>query len=388
MAEEVKKGPGNLIIMSIASDRVPTWEFLMTMKAVQPPINTSFGTQLVRGKQVDMARNELVAEAKRSGAKYMFFLDDDVLAPPDALIKLYHQLVYSKGKIKVASGVYYTKQQPPVPVILDKNKPGGVVEWVQGEVVEVDYAGCGCMLIDMSIFDEIEEPYFFFNRGRVDIDKDADNLGEDVWFCERVLKAGYKIVVDTGVQCGHQDHNGIIYRHDMRFGMGVWGNPGAGTIQYRPTLDQAKAARAEVKYQGGKVAWGYEKIPEGYSDAGKDCGDVVGIKSKLAEVTDVKITNLLQYRTNVQSQGILQALYQVMVQDAPVEIIVPDAVARRSVLGDESDIPEIEAACGTPAGAYQGLYTVRFMSEAMKQAGFKDILVVKENGDLIVKGRK
>ena len=238
-------------------------------------------------------------------------------------------------------------------------------------------------------FDEIEEPYFFFNRGRVDMDADLGSLGEDVWFCERVLKAGYRIVVDTGVQCGHEDQaTGIIFRHDARFGMGVWSKAGSNQIVYRPTLEQAKAARAEAKYQGGKVAWGYEKTPDGYSDAGRDCGDAIGIRSKLAGVTDAKIMRLLEYRSNPQSQGILNALYQVMVQDAPVEIVVPDGAARRGVITDESDVAEIEAASGTTAGAYQGIYTVRFMNEAMKQAGFKDILVVKENGDLIVKGRK
>ena len=64
-------------------------EFMLSISNTQFPLNWRGMTYVIKGKPVDVARNELVERALREGYQWVFFRDDDVLAPPDALNKLY-----------------------------------------------------------------------------------------------------------------------------------------------------------------------------------------------------------------------------------------------------------------------------------------------------------
>ena len=64
-------------------------EFMLSIANMQLPLNWRGGNFILRGKPVDAARNELVEIALRQGFEWLFFRDDDVIAPPDALNKLY-----------------------------------------------------------------------------------------------------------------------------------------------------------------------------------------------------------------------------------------------------------------------------------------------------------
>jgi hypothetical protein len=60
--------------------------------------------------------------------------------------------------------------------------------------------GAGCVLIDMKVFDRIEEPYFEWTQGRV-----KSGVSEDFYFFEKVRNAGIPIHVDTRCKCKHVD---------------------------------------------------------------------------------------------------------------------------------------------------------------------------------------
>ena len=145
--------PGNIIMIALASGNGLVSTNFWLHDTIQAPMNTTMSRACVKGKPVDEARNELVSYARRIGARYIFFIDDDVLIPQNALIRLFHL------KTGVATGVYYTKTQPSVPVILKKDRPAGFEDWKYGDVIEVDYAGAGCLLVDMNVFDAIEEKF-------------------------------------------------------------------------------------------------------------------------------------------------------------------------------------------------------------------------------------
>lgn len=63
-------------------------EFMLSIANMQLPLNWRGGNFILRGKPVDAARNELVEIALRQGFEWLFFRDDDVIAPPDALNRL------------------------------------------------------------------------------------------------------------------------------------------------------------------------------------------------------------------------------------------------------------------------------------------------------------
>jgi hypothetical protein len=73
-----------------------------------------------------------------------------------------------------------------------------VSEWTDGELVEVDATGTGCVLYDMDVFKRIPDPWFRFRKT-----VEGSEIGEDIGFCHDLRKAGIKIYVDTAVKVGH-----------------------------------------------------------------------------------------------------------------------------------------------------------------------------------------
>lgn len=386
MATTVQNGkPGNLILIGIATaNDLFSGNFLMSTWNMQAPINCTVGRIKVVGKPVDEARNELVDIAINSGAKYLMFIDDDTLVPHDALLRLFYQL--DGHDEMIASGVYYTKTQPSVPIILDKNKPAGVTDWRHGEIIHVDYAGCGCMLIDMEVFNKIDKPYFKFNRGRMDVDTSRGAIGEDIWFCDKVAEKGWRVVVDTNVQCGHEDFaKKLVYKYDARFGTGVWFTPGSKQVFYLPTVAQAEASKDdETAKLSGKIAWGYDDM-EGWTTS--PAGDMIAIRTQHEGVTHAKVKNMLEYRTNEASHGIIKAVYDVMADGAEIELTVADAVER--CIYDDSTVDDIEKAVGGANNKFVALYNMAWIEASMESAGFKDIDLVKNSEkEIVAKGKK
>ena len=153
---------------------------------------------------VDRARCELVSMALNKGCDYIFFLDSDVLIPPNTIHELLDTLKNTKSK--VATGVYFIKGEPHYPVLRyysddDKKYSFHTTPLTPHQEFKVDGCGAGCLLIDTTIFKDLEEPYFNFSwkewRG-------IKNQGsEDLYFCKKVRDSGHEIWVNTNVLCGH-----------------------------------------------------------------------------------------------------------------------------------------------------------------------------------------
>jgi GT2 family glycosyltransferase len=75
------------------------------------------------------------------------------------------------------------------------------VSWGRA-VFPVKQCGLGCALIRREIFDRVPFAWFHWPE-----EEDGTNMGEDVWFCQRVRKAGFQIFCDGTVICGHVKSN-------------------------------------------------------------------------------------------------------------------------------------------------------------------------------------
>lgn len=217
------------------------------MLALRSPLNRVLNWYHVVGREVGDARNEIVQHALAhvgacgERASHVFFVDDDTLAPPDALVTLLGR------KLPIVSGLYFAKTQFPQPLML-KSRLGGVIEtWAPGSLVPCYAHGMGCTLIDLQVFRDLYALGSVVTLPKTDVDfchachgtgratrtpsdpcggcfgtgllvgwfkttrEFSDHDGtpllhyetEDVHFLERATAAGYQPTVDTSVLAYH-----------------------------------------------------------------------------------------------------------------------------------------------------------------------------------------
>lgn len=161
----------------------------------------SHGFCNIAGELVDVARNYLFEQALQSGAKYLFFVGDDTVIPYDGFRKLHE--VAEKNPDSMVVGVYYIKLSSPMIMV---KKDGYIVpaNVDPGQVYEAWQTGLDCALIPIDIIRKIKEadpeiPFCCIANGIEDI----PFIGEDNFFVYRLRKLGFKLLVNTDVQCLH-----------------------------------------------------------------------------------------------------------------------------------------------------------------------------------------
>lgn len=183
----VRKGVA--VCVPSANQLVPkAWAF--ALRFLDPPINLYSSYFSPEGLAVDEARNQCVQYARDMNAKYLMFLDEDTVPAPNALQKfIFH--MENNDFIQVLGGVYFSKSVPSAPLIFRGNGAGSYWDWKVGEMFWATGLGMGCTLIRMSVFDKLESPYFLTIKADAHIDAvaKAEAWTEDLYFCEKVLKA-------------------------------------------------------------------------------------------------------------------------------------------------------------------------------------------------------
>ncbi|MBN3037160.1 MAG: hypothetical protein JW834_01815 [Candidatus Diapherotrites archaeon] len=146
-------------------------------------------------KPLDVARQRI---AENMSTDYLLFMDTDTLPPANAFQKLVAH------DVPIVGGLYFQKT-PPFKPLLWKRREGDppfwpITKWASGEVVEVDGTGCGFLLVKKEVFDALEKPFFKWTE-----------VGEDFYFCDKAREAGFKVFVDTSVECKHLTSLGVGY---------------------------------------------------------------------------------------------------------------------------------------------------------------------------------
>lgn len=188
------------------------------------PSNFSSHIRFCYGLEVGRARNLLIHEAKKIGAKYLLFRDEDVIAPANVITKLLYNL-QNHPDWTMIGGVYTTKQVPPEPLIYMEWGQGCYWGWKQGDIVgPVKFSGMGCNMIRMSDL-ELLHPKKYYDRdvwngedivveeyfktvSNYELDNSLVNkMGgtEDAYFYSLMEAAGLKAFIDTGIACSHFD---------------------------------------------------------------------------------------------------------------------------------------------------------------------------------------
>jgi hypothetical protein len=164
------------------------------------------------GHPVDVARNYLIQQVLDTDAEYLFFVGDDTVSPWDAF-KILHK-TSQENPDAIITGVYYVKLSNAMIMIRQDNKI--IVPNVDpGQVFEAWQTGMDCMLIPVRILREMYEaepelPFCCIANGI----EGLPFIGEDNFFVHRVRKHGFRLLVNTDVQCLHMDvHSGKYTAH-------------------------------------------------------------------------------------------------------------------------------------------------------------------------------
>jgi predicted SAM-dependent methyltransferase len=195
---------GNPIVMD--------WAF--AFHSLHPPMDYNVEYSIVKGKPVDEARNFIADYAISKEAKYLFFVDEDVTPPAHAIRQLIYHLEHHP-KYAVAAGIYCHKSQPCMPMVFRGNGGGPYWDWKIGEVFDCSGVGMGCALIRVAALKDIEKPYFK-TIDNVSAFMDGVNKGEawteDLYFTDKLTKAGWSIMADGGILPAHWDtKSGVAY---------------------------------------------------------------------------------------------------------------------------------------------------------------------------------
>jgi len=193
-----RKGGLLAIGFPLVNDTLPVQFFLSFETMAKPEKYTLLVPQTPHGPwtcNLAEARESLVFQALNEGASHLLMCDTDQVYPVDMLHKL------ASHGVDIC-GVRVHRRYPPFDPIfmrgnLDKYESVPESEMYSGNLIEVDATGTGCLLINMSVFDKLEPPWFKFDvhNGRP--------VGEDFYFCNKVCEAGCRIFIDTSVEVGH-----------------------------------------------------------------------------------------------------------------------------------------------------------------------------------------
>ncbi len=225
-------GPGGNLIFDPIS---PLWHRARMSLSLGTNINTS--EICADGLEVGDARSQVAARCLSMNPLpgYLFFIDSDVIVPPDAFTKLFHHLK-TKPHIDVAAGVYVVKGTPPYdPLIYQENGEGAFWDWAVGDILttkqhNIRAVHMGLTLIRVNLFQRMKdaglvggdgteqdnEPFFCTEKYSKETPRGRETFAgtEDIYFFAkaRKLPGGCQILVDTSVLAGHHDKKtGISY---------------------------------------------------------------------------------------------------------------------------------------------------------------------------------
>ncbi|MFN0055928.1 MAG: hypothetical protein ACKV0T_27605, partial [Planctomycetales bacterium] len=156
---------------------------------------------VVSGRPVAAAYNAGVSWALAQRADFILCVEDDHLIPAGGFDRLW-RLVTERGERVIAGGWYPQKRQPRTgaPIVLREGRREYLED--DGAVHEVYAVPQGFTLIPARAFFEIPQPWFVT----------TDSLTQDAFFSQLAREAGYTLLVDTGLRCGHVDREtGTVY---------------------------------------------------------------------------------------------------------------------------------------------------------------------------------
>ena len=216
----------NLHLCVPGSGRGPFLAHLVSLAIHTSEAGISVRITNSRSSDLVALRTRIAGTAIAAGATHLLWIDDDMLFPSDAALRLIEH------DLPVVVGNYVKKDLNYTPVVANSIAPEDVISSVGKTGLERVYSsGLGFTLVQADVFHKIRFPWFghrWFHTDNIaqpSIGVPApDEWGqwrdafEDTWFFGRLAEANIPVMVDHDLsqQLGH--YGGIVYLGD---GIGV-----------------------------------------------------------------------------------------------------------------------------------------------------------------------
>lgn len=175
------------------------------------PKELKYDTMTVWGMPVEQARNFCIENALSRGAKYLFFIDDDMILENTTLVKLWETIQLTNSVCVAAN--YQRKAEYEVSAhgnlelidinLIEQTSKNNPYENLIDNIYETDLCAMGCTLIDLNkLTKNVPAPYFW-----VFLAPDGLwSMGEDAFFTRNLISyIGEKPIIDTRPSVLHYD---------------------------------------------------------------------------------------------------------------------------------------------------------------------------------------
>jgi hypothetical protein len=193
-----------------------------------PPLNCTMAYLVESGRLSAEARQIMTKKAIRMEAKYVLYWDDDTIPDPIGLYKL-HTWMEMHPEAGAISGIYTTRQDPPVPLIFEEHGKGAGWNVPMGPgagVTPIFGAGAGFLLARVEAITHVIESMKKANDGEEvaiwqdiqtvgvkggfkvnapDANQFSTTWGHDIRFCRLLNQHDWPVYAHGEVLCGHYD---------------------------------------------------------------------------------------------------------------------------------------------------------------------------------------
>ena len=146
------------------------------------------------------ARNIVSQLAISGGADYLLLMDDDMTVPRNLLD------VLLRRNVDIVSPIFFRSEPPVDPLVYVFNEFGDRVpyyDYPKNSIFETPGGnGTGVMLIKIEVLKAMEAPIW---KGLVD-----PEIAEDVEFCDRAHKLGFKTWCDSSIEAGQMSASVVV----------------------------------------------------------------------------------------------------------------------------------------------------------------------------------
>jgi len=151
-----------------------------------------------------LAREEAAKFAEEVSADYLFMIDDDMTCPNDLFERLF------RHDVDIVAPLAFTRNFPHKAVLYEIKEGWDPVSrsayfinhhvdrFPENALVEADAVGFGAVLIKMKVIKAM--------KGQRFMDGCTSGTGEDILFCHKARKLGFRVFMDTSTEIGHLSH--------------------------------------------------------------------------------------------------------------------------------------------------------------------------------------